>query len=140
VLNEQEIDARYEIYYGQFIQTVLTKAKTLLGMVDKGIIPALCRTLSFYSASSIGVEGKSIAINRRISECQSLIDELDYHNRLLSEGIKKASEGKNKKDVGKYMISDIRPLLDIIKDICNQAEHIIPRDFYPFPTIQDLIV
>lgn len=140
VLNEQEIDARYEIYYGQFIQTVLTKAKTLLGMVDKGIIPALCRTLSFYSASSIGVEGKSIAINKRISECQSLIDELDYHNRLLSEGIKKASEGKNKKDVGKYMISDIRPLLDIIKDICNQAEHIIPRDFYPFPTIQDLIV
>lgn len=140
VLSEAEIDARYEIYYTEFIETVLTQGKTLVSMVDKGIIPALIKTAALYKSTAIAMNGSATAIAKRSAECGRLIDELDRHNELLSAGIKLASGNHSKKEKAEMCVHSIRPLLQEIKDLCNQAERILPKEYYPYPTLSDLIV
>ncbi|MFA5442429.1 MAG: glutamine synthetase III [Bacilli bacterium] len=140
VLSEAEIDARYEIYYAEFIETILIQGKTLISMVDKGIIPALIKTAALYKSTAIAMNGSVSSIAKRSAECGRLIDELDRHNELLSAGIKLASNNHSKKEAADICVKSIRPLLQNIKQLCDEAEHILPKEYYPFPTLQDLIV
>lgn len=140
VLSEVEIDARYDIYYTEFIQAVLTQAKTLVSMVNKGIIPSLINTVALYKATDIAANGTIPAIGKRSQECGRLIDELDRDVNLLKASIELATDGRDKKKAAEICVTAIRPLLQVIKELCNNAEHIIPKDLYPYPTLQDLIV
>ena len=140
VLSEVEIDARYDIYYTEFIQTVLTQAKTLVSMVNKGIIPALINTVALYKSTDIAANGTIPSIGKRSQECGRLIDELDRDVNLLKASIELAMDGREKKKAAEICVTAIRPLLQVIKELCNSAEHIIPKDLYPYPTLQDLIV
>ena len=140
VLSEVEIDARYDIYYTEFIQTVLTQGKTLVTMVNKGIIPALIKTIALYKSADIAANGTISSVGKRSQKCGQLVDELDRNIEVLSAGIKLASDSRDKKKAAEICLTGIRPLLQIIKDLCNRAEAIIPKDFYPYPTLQDLIV
>ncbi|HOC80486.1 MAG TPA: hypothetical protein PKK21_01240, partial [Bacilli bacterium] len=140
VLSEEEIDARYEIYYTEFIETVLTQGKTLVSMVDKGIIPALIKTAALYKTTAIAMNGSAASIAKRSAECGRLIDELDRHAELLGAGIKLATGNHSKKEAAEMCIKSIRPLMQIIKTLCNDAEKILPAEYYPYPTLSDLIV
>jgi glutamine synthetase len=140
VLSEAEIDARYDIYYNEFIQTVLTQGKTLISMVDKGIMPALIKTVAFYKNADLTINSASPSLSKRIQEGLHLIDELYHDNELLNASVRVASEHRDKKKAADICLKNIRPLLQSIKESCNRAEHMMPKDYYPYPTLADLIV
>jgi len=140
ILSEEEINARYDIYFNQFNQTVMTQGKALISMVNKGMIPALCKAILFFKSADAVIDGKSSSLDARSIVCRTLIDDLDGGIRDLASSVAKASGSKDKKAVAKILIGETRPLLVKIKGLCNDAEHIIPAELFPFPTLQDLIV
>lgn len=140
VFNEQELDARYDIYYNEFIQTVLTQGKTMVSVVDKGILPALAKTLSFYKSADDASGNHVEAFKKRLTACADIFDKLYAANEALQAAIIKAVKSVGKKVAAGVLVSEVRPLLQSIKALCNAAEHIIPKDLFPYPTLQDLIV
>lgn len=140
VFNEQELDARYDIYYNEFIQTVLTQGKTLVSMVDKGILPALAKTLSFYKGADDASGNHFEAFTKRLNACGDIFDKLYNANDALQVALAKAVKSATKKNAAGVLVNEVRPLLVSIKSLCNAAEHIIPKDIFPYPTLQDLIV
>jgi len=140
VLSEEEIDARYDIYYNEFNQTVITQAKTLISMVDKGIIPALVKTLTLYKSADIATTHCVEALKKKAALFGALIDDLYENNELLNESIKSVIKCRDKKKAAAILLNKVRPLLQTIKTLCNNAEHNMPKEYYPYPTLQDLIV
>lgn len=140
VLSEEEIDARYDIYYNEFNQTVITQAKTLISMVDKGIIPALVKTLTIFKSADIATTHCVEALQKKTALFGALIDDLYENNELLNDSIKSVIQCCDKKKAAAILLNKVRPLLQTIKTLCNNAEHNIPEEYYPYPTLQDLIV
>lgn len=140
VLSEEEIDARYDIYYNEFNQTVITQAKTLISMVDKGIIPALVKTLTLYKGADIATTHCVEALKKKTALFGALIDDLCKNNELLHDSVMSAIQCRDKKKAATILVNKVRPLLQVIKTLCNNAEHNIPKEYYPYPTLQDLIV
>jgi glutamine synthetase len=140
VLSEEEIDARYDIYYNEFNQTVITQAKTLISMVDKGIIPALVKTLTLYKGADIATTHCVEALKKKTALFGALIDDLYKNNELLHDSVMSAIQCRDKKKAATILVNKVRPLLQVIKTLCNNAEHNIPKEYYPYPTLQDLIV
>ena len=140
VLSEEEIDARYDIYYNEFNQTVITQAKTLISMVDKGIIPALVKTLTLFKSADIAASHCVEALKKKTALFGALIDDLYENNELLNESIKSVIKCRDKKKAAAILLNKVRPLLQTIKTLCNNAEHNMPKEYYPYPTLQDLIV
>lgn len=140
VLSEEEIDARYDIYYNEFNQTVITQAKTLISMVDKGIIPALVKTLTLYKGADIATTHCVEALKKKTALFGALIDDLYKNNELLHDSVMSAIQCRDKKKAATILVNKVRPLLQVIKTLCNNAEHNMPKEYYPYPTLQDLIV
>ncbi|MDD4005770.1 MAG: glutamine synthetase III [Bacilli bacterium] len=140
VLSEEEIDARYDIYYNEFNQTVIIQAKTLISMVDKGIIPALVKTLTLYKGADIATTHCVEALKKKTALFGALIDDLYKNNELLHDSVMSAIQCRDKKKAATILVNKVRPLLQVIKTLCNNAEHNIPKEYYPYPTLQDLIV
>ena len=144
VLNKTEIVCRSEIMLENYSKTVHIEALTLLEMIKRDVMPAisdyvakLCQTASQKRAVSrkidCSVEAKAAeklsSINLKLS---TLVNELEA-------SVDDAQSTENLLERAKIYRNCVLVSMEEIRTLSNDAEMIVARQYWPYPTYGDLL-
>ena len=134
VFSKDELGARSDILYEQYIKTIEVEAKTLIRVVEREVLPQT----TVYLNSIIGL--KDIAYySRQITHLISLIDSIDAKLTELKNNLVETHHIESLKEEGLALRNKVFPLFDLIRDDVDKLELVLPRQMYPFPSYLDLL-
>ena len=144
IFSPAELHSRYEILLENYSKTVNIEALTMVDMAKKEILPAvekytksLADTLAAKKAAVAGLPCKyETATVTKLSELSDSIadatDDLEAEIEKF-QAIEDVTEAAN----------DIRDVIlgkmDSLRAVCDEAETITAKEFWPFPTYSDLL-
>ena len=144
IFSPAELHSRYEILLENYSKTVNIEALTMVDMARKEILPAvegytksLAETLAAKKAAVAGLPCKyETATIAKLSELSDSIadatDDLEAEIEKF-QAIEDVTEAAN----------DIRDVIlgkmDSLRAVCDEAETITAKEFWPFPTYSDLL-
>ena len=142
-MSETEINIRYNTYLKTYCEGIITEAKTLLNMIEKQVIPSLNNYLMYIlnliDKQKINkLENKNnVEISAKINNCINNLYEKINELNLLLENIEKIENIKEKSEFARDKILDI---MFKIRETYDGIENIIPDEFKPFPSYNDLVL
>ena len=144
IFSPAELHSRYEILLENYSKTVNIEALTMVDMAKREILPAvekytksLADTLAAKKAAVAGLTCKyETATVTKLSELSDSIadatDDLEAEIEKF-QAIEDVTEAAN----------DIRDVIlgkmDSLRAVCDEAETITAKEFWPFPTYSDLL-
>ena len=144
IFSPAELHSRYEILLENYSKTVNIEALTMVDMAKKEILPAvekytksLADTLAAKKAAVAGLPCKyETATVTKLSEISDSIadatDDLEAEIEKF-QAIEDVTEAANDtRDV-------ILGKMDSLRAVCDEAETITAKEFWPFPTYSDLL-
>ena len=144
IFSPAELHSRYEILLENYSKTVNIEALTMVDMAKKEILPAvekytksLADTLAAKKAAVAGLPCKyeTAAVTKLSELSDSIADATDDLEAEIEkfQAIEDVTEAAN----------DIRDVIlgkmDSLRAVCDEAETITAKEFWPFPTYSDLI-
>ena len=144
IFSPAELHSRYEILLENYSKTVNIEALTMVDMAKKEILPAvekytksLADTLAAKKAAVAGLPCKyeTAAVTKLSELSDSIADATDDLEAEIEkfQAIEDVTEAAN----------DIRDVIlgkmDSLRAVCDEAEAITAKEFWPFPTYSDLL-
>ena len=144
IFSPAELHSRYEILLENYSKTVNIEALTMVDMAKKEILPAvekytksLADTLAAKKAAVAGLTCKyeTAAVTKLSELSDSIADATDDLEAEIEkfQAIEDVTEAAN----------DIRDVIlgkmDSLRAVCDEAETITAKEFWPFPTYSDLL-
>jgi len=126
IYSGEEVDARVEVMYENYNNTLNIEVETLIHMVDTGILPACARDLAIYKDVP-SLAGDRSHIYQKI--------------RTENENLKKMHAARPHEIAAEatYLCDVIKDQMDKVREFVDQAEGLMDKDFYPFPTYEALL-
>ena len=144
VFNKTEVKCREEIRLENYCKTVHIEALTLLQMIRRDVIPAI----SSYTESlcSCIISKKKAAEKIDCSVEEALAKKLSKQNALLFEladkldnAVNAAKEIEKIEDCALFYHNSIISVMNEIRDISDKCEQEVKREYWPYPTYDDLL-
>ena len=144
IFSPAELHSRYEILLENYSKTVNIEALTMVDMAKREILPAvekytksLADTLAAKKAAVAGLPCKyeTAAVTKLSELSDSIADATDDLEAEIEkfQAIEDVTEAAN----------DIRDVIlgkmDSLRAVCDEAETITAKEFWPFPTYSDLL-
>jgi len=126
VFTREETASRAEVMYEAYTTTLTVEAKTLVQMVESGIIPACVKDLATYK-DNIPMAGKRPEVYRNI------IAETDKLKNFIS----KMPDSLDAE--AKYLCDVVKPQMNALRKLVDQAEGLMEKALYPYPTYEKLL-
>lgn len=126
IFEPEEVDARAELMFESYNSLLETEAKTLIRMVETGIMPACTKDLSTYK-DFLDLAGDRPSIYRSI---KSENDKL--------KGLLAAVPHGDIQDEAFYFCGTIKPQMETVRSYVDQAEGLMEAGLYPYPTYEAL--
>ena len=144
IFSPAELHSRYEILLENYSKTVNIEALTMVDMARKEILPAvegytksLAETLAAKKAAVAGLPCKyETATITRLSE---LSDEIADATADLDSEIAKFQAIEDVTEAANDIRDVILGKMDALRAVCDEAETITAKEFWPFPTYSDLL-
>lgn len=144
VFTEAEIYSRYEIMLENYCKTVRIEANTMTDMVRTQILPAIT---AFSSDVAESVQRKKAAVpNAACSYEVKLITQLtDFEDSILEavcvleQAISSLDDSADITQEANAIRDQILPRMTELRALCDEAETITDRTYWPFPTYSDLL-
>ncbi len=144
VFNETELKCRADIALENYSKVVHIEALTLIEMVKRDIMPAVSKALRNLCETA-GVINSTIG--RKTSTAQKdIIEKLsDYYDSLynlateLDAKVEKAQGISDVLEQAKYYNDTVLVIMEKIRSISDNAETLVPRNTWPYPTYGDLL-
>ena len=144
IYTESELHSRYEIVLEEYAKTINIEAMTMSEMVKKDIIPAIMAyvaELSETASNKKRISGE-LACDFEISMIQrlSLMTKVLYEKvASLDEALIAVREIEDITENAKSFKNDILPIMQEIRATADEAELIVAKKYWPFPTYGDLL-
>lgn len=144
IYTESEVHSRYEIVLEEYSKTINIEAMTMSEMVKKDIIPAIMAYVSELSETAANKKAISpdIASDFEVSMIQrlSLMTKVLYDKvAALDEALIAVREIEDIAENAKSYKNDILPIMQEIRATADEAELIVAKKYWPFPTYGDLL-
>ena len=138
VLNQAELEARYQVLIRDFIHSVKTQARIMTRMAQEGVYPALLRYQ--IELENVAVNGFSESAKTRAVFNANLMDELDAKTKELDQMIDKIIQSGDNENIIRDMMNKLRPAMQELAALLRKIELYCPYDVFPYPTEEELIV
>ena len=144
IYTESEVHSRYEIVLEEYSKTINIEAMTMSEMVKKDIIPAIMAYVSELSETAANKKAISsdLASDFEVSMIQrlSLMTKVLYDKvAALDEALIAVREIEDIAENAKSYKNDILPIMQEIRATADEAELIVAKKYWPFPTYGDLL-
>merc|ERR1711860_180801 len=116
---EEEARARTEVMYEAYNATLMTEVKTLIHMVETGILPACAKDLATYGQSKLA-GGRAQLFERIATESQKL-------QKLLAQV---PADVEQEAD---FMCDVMKPQMGVVRALVDEAEGMMEQTLYPYP-------
>ncbi len=144
VFTATEIHSRYEILMENYCKTINIEALTMLEMVKKEIIPAVCSYIKELSNTAISKKTLSSEINCELEK--SIVSQLTSLSGSLYERIKQLEDGllgvKGQDPLqtqGEYYRDIVFPAMQELRAIADEIETLVGEEYWPYPTYGQLL-
>lgn len=136
VLNEKEIESRYEILLENYSKTINVEALTLIDMVERQLLPA---TLEYaLKLAEISEKTGSNTAKARLTQVVALADSMGYNLALLKDAVSTAVVDCPFETALHYRENVVRAM-DATRAVVDETEPIIPANVWPVPVYSDLL-
>eukprot|EP00448_Togula_jolla_P005581 CAMPEP_0170598024 /NCGR_PEP_ID=MMETSP0224-20130122/16022_1 /TAXON_ID=285029 /ORGANISM="Togula jolla, Strain CCCM 725" /LENGTH=729 /DNA_ID=CAMNT_0010922539 /DNA_START=93 /DNA_END=2282 /DNA_ORIENTATION=+ len=126
ILAADETDARVEIMYESYNTTVLIEARTMINMLETGIIPACAKDLKKYESCKDLAGSRTEVYSSIAKQTQKLKDVMA---KLPSDMVAEAN----------YLCDTVLPAMNTLREEVDKAETLMDADLYPYPNYESLI-
>ncbi len=144
VFTEDELNSRYEIMLENYNKLVSIEANTMADMVHKLILPAV----ESYAASVASAAASKKALcadlkcsyeTKLVSRLSALTDSIENKAEILEQAIidKNALSDVTAESVA--IRDDILPKMAELRAVCDEAETLTAKSYWPYPTYGDLL-
>ena len=144
IFSPAELHSRYEILLENYSKTVNIEALTMVDMARKEILPAvegytksLAETLAAKKAAIAGLPCKYETAT--ITKLSELSDEIADATADLDSEIAKFQAIEDVTEAANDIRDVILGKMDALRAVCDEAETITAKEFWPFPTYSDLL-
>ena len=144
IFSPAELLSRYEILLENYSKTVNIEALTMVDMARKEILPAvegytksLAETLAAKKAAVAGLPCKYETAT--IAKLSELSDEIADATADLDSEIAKFQAIEDVTEAANDIRDVILGKMDALRAVCDEAETITAKEFWPFPTYSDLL-
>ena len=144
IFSPAELHSRYEILLENYSKTVNIEALTMVDMARKEILPAvegytksLAETLAAKKAAVAGLPCKYETAT--IAKLSELSDEIADATADLDSEIAKFQAIEDVTEAANDIRDVILGKMDALRTVCDEAETITAKEFWPFPTYSDLL-
>jgi glutamine synthetase len=127
IFEPEEVDARQELMYENYVICVSTEAQTMIQMVETGIIPACAKDLSIYK------DAPKLAGDR-----PKLYESITSENDQLKKTLQEAPSDDSEKEAF-YYCETVKAQMENLRSKIDKAEELMSADVYPFPTYEQLL-
>jgi glutamine synthetase len=136
VLNEKEVDSRYEILLENYTKTINVEALTLIDIMDRQLIPA---TLDYsLKLSKIAEKTGSTSAKNRLAALVSLADTMDSKLADLKAAVA-ASESDDVYGTALHYREKVVSAMEAARTVIDETEKVAPADVWPVPVYTDLL-
>ena len=132
IYTHQELEARADILYEQYLKTLQVEAKTMIRMVDNAILPASID----YLTSLQDLPFKSA--QKKLKAIDTQVNAVDEKLEDLKEALAKVSAYDDTKKASLAQRTLISPKLDALRGEVDALESLLPTDVYPYPSYMDM--
>jgi glutamine synthetase len=126
VFSPEETAARADVMYEAYTTTLSVEAKTLVQMVESGIIPACVKDLSTYK-DQVKMAGERPELYKKI------VDETEKLKKVF------ANVPDNLEAEAKYLCDTVKPQMTTLRALVDKAEGLMEKGLYPYPTYEKLL-
>ena len=144
IFSPAELHSRYEILLENYSKTVNIEALTMVDMARKEILPAvegytksLAETLAAKKAAVAGLPCKYETAT--ITKLSELSDEIADATADLDSEIAKFQAIEDVTEAANDIRDVILGKMDALRAVCDEAETMTAKEFWPFPTYSDLL-
>ena len=144
IFSPAELHSRYEILLENYSKTVNIEALTMVDMARKELLPAvegytksLAETLAAKKAAVAGLPCKYETAT--ITKLSELSDEIADATADLDSEIAKFQAIEDVTEAANDIRDVILGKMDALRAVCDEAETITAKEFWPFPTYSDLL-
>ncbi|MCI6974011.1 MAG: glutamine synthetase III [Oscillospiraceae bacterium] len=144
IFSPAELHSRYEILLENYSKTVNIEALTMVDMARKEILPAvegytksLAETLAAKKAAVAGLPCKYETAT--IAKLSELSDKIADATADLDSEIAKFQAIEDVTEAANDIRDVILGKMDALRAVCDEAETITAKEFWPFPTYSDLL-
>ena len=129
VLNERELESRYEVWLEQYIIRANIEAETADTMARTMILPAALRYLALGDDAGIGAvtEETTPLVDELVSAIRELDDANEYPDGL--EGMDLAIHARDKQVAG----------MERVREAADKLEKLVPDDLWPLPKYAEML-
>jgi glutamine synthetase len=129
VLNERELESRFEVATEQYISKLNIEAETAASIARTQILPAALRHLALVEAADIG--GLKGPVKDLVKEFVAALDTLDAANadHPVDEGL----------ELAKYMRDTVFAAMNETRALADKLEGIVADDLWPLPKYQEIL-
>lgn len=142
IFTKEEVYSRRDILYDNYSKVVSIEALTMLDMSKKDIIPAIIKyqrrvaeLVKTKKELGIMTEPESTILNRLSDLCLSIY-ERTVQLEAASNGAKEITD---QQELSFYYKDNVIPVMQSLREAADEAEVLIGRDYWPFPTYGDLL-
>ena len=144
VLSECEVYSRYEITLENYTKQLNIEALTMVDMVKKDILPAVCAYMKDLSQTACNKKQLSETIPCHLEETlltrlSHLSSELYMQNESLEQIVAKAANVEGIKELGRYYRDVVFAQMEATRTIADEIESLVGESYWPYPTYGKLL-
>jgi len=142
VFTKEELHSRVEIYLEKYAKTINIEAGIMIEMVKKSILPAaldwltgLAGTVETLNAAKVPTGGAG----KQLKEGGALVEKAYAQLEKLEAELFRVRELEDLHHRAKFFRTQIFVLMGELRKEVDALERIMPADFYPYPTYEDML-
>ena len=144
VLTSEELKARQEIDYENYVKTLEIEVKTMIHMANRDIMPAINKYIGKLARniSNVAAIDASIPSDYQKHTLTKLSKNLALIDEYTTELSDKYAEVIHLDDVEKqaFYIKDVLlPLMAKLRAVVDECETLMPKNYWPMPTYEELL-
>ena len=144
VYTKLELESRKEILLEKYCQTINIEALTMLEMVKKDIIPAICNYSKDLTQGALAKKNLSSDIDvsletSLVSKISSLSACLSKKTAELDKVLLDAKDIEDSEELAKFYHDTVLSQMNEVRAIADELETLVGKGYWPFPTYTDLL-
>ncbi len=137
VYTKTELMANETILEEEYVNIKEIEVKTLIAMVKRDVLPAMCKEYDFY-AKAVDKEAPAY-LSKRSKKLAELIDALDTSIVKLEKAHALVGDEKDSYEKGYKTRYELVPLMQEVRDSVDAYEEIASKCYYKLPTYEDML-
>ncbi len=144
VFSQAELDSRCEIMLENYIKTILIEARTMLDMARTQIAPAAESYASTLALNAARIKALDGGIPCRYetglaAKLSALTDAIAEKTDALDKAVREAGDPTDVIATSAYIKDTVLPAMEALRAVCDEAETVTAKDFWPFPSYSELL-